>query len=162
MSKIIIIAAVDQNMGIGYKNKLLFKVREDLKRFKELTTNRTVLMGRKTFESLPNGALPNRRNIVLSSNPDYRCEGAEVFNTLDEALKHCADDESVFIIGGGEVYKQALPLADEMYLTAINKASDNVDTYFPKIDFKQWEKINAHIIYNNNEIESALFYFVRK
>lgn len=164
MCKVIIIASVDKNMGIGYKNKLLFKVKEDLKRFRELTTNHTVLMGRKTFESLPNGTLPNRRNIILSSKPDYRCDGAEVFNTLGDALKHCDDDETVFVIGGGEVYKQALPLADEMYLTEINKISNCVDTYFPKVDFIQWSKARIDIVYDEYKrvIECTLFHLIRK
>ena len=87
MSKVSIIAAVDRRMAIGFENKLLFWLPNDLKRFKALTTGNTILMGRKTFESLPKGALPNRRNIVLSSNPDTVCSGAEVFPSLETALK---------------------------------------------------------------------------
>lgn len=93
-----IIAAVDRHMGIGYENKLLFWLPNDLKRFKALTTGNTIIMGRKTFESLPKGALPNRRNIVLSTRSDTQCPGAEVFPSLEEALKNCAQDEQVYII----------------------------------------------------------------
>ena len=107
-----IIAAVDRHMAIGYENKLLFWLPNDLKRFKALTTGNTIIMGRKTFESLPKGALPNRRNIVLSTRPDTLCPGAEIFPSLEEALKHCEQDEQIYIIGGASVYRQALPLAD--------------------------------------------------
>lgn len=95
-----IIAAVDRRMAIGYQNKLLFWLPNDLKRFKALTTGHTIVMGRKTFESLPKGALPNRRNIVLSSNAATVCPGAEVFTSLQEALEHCSSDEDIYIIGG--------------------------------------------------------------
>ena len=93
-----IIAAVDRHMAIGYENKLLFWLPNDLKRFKALTTGNTIIMGRKTFESLPKGALPNRRNIVLSTRPDTLCPGAEIFPSLEEALKHCEQDEQIYII----------------------------------------------------------------
>ena len=92
MSKVSIIAAVDRRMAIGFENKLLFWLPNDLKRFKALTTGNTILMGRKTFESLPKGALPNRRNIVLYSNPDIVCPGAEVFPSLEAAFKSCLED----------------------------------------------------------------------
>ena len=94
-----IIAAVDRHMAIGYENKLLFWLPNDLKRFKALTTGNTIIMGRKTFESLPKGVLPNRRNIVLSTRPDTLCPDAEIFPSLEEALKHCEQDEQIYIIG---------------------------------------------------------------
>ena len=93
MSKVSIIAAVDRRMAIGFQNKLLFWLPNDLKRFKALTTGNTIIMGRKTFESLPKGALPNRRNIVLSSRPETVCPGAEVFPSLEAALQSCKEDE---------------------------------------------------------------------
>ena len=98
MSKISIIAAVDRRMAIGFQNKLLFWLPNDLKRFKALTTGNTIIMGRKTFESLPKGALPNRRNVVLSTRPDTVCPGAEVFPSLEVALQSCKEDEHVYII----------------------------------------------------------------
>ena len=109
-----IIAAVDRKRGIGYQNRLLFWLPNDLKRFKALTTGNTIIMGRKTFESLPKGALPNRRNIVLSTQKDLFCPGAEVFSSLEEALNSCRPDEHVYIIGGASVYRQALPFADAL------------------------------------------------
>ena len=114
MSKVSIIAAIDQRMAIGFQNKLLFWLPNDLKRFKALTTGNTIIMGRKTFESLPKGALPNRRNVVLSSNPATECPGAEVFPSLEAALQSCKEEEHVYIIGGASIYRQALPFADEL------------------------------------------------
>ena len=98
MSKISIIVAIDKNNAIGFENKLLFWLPNDLKRFKELTTGNTILMGRKTFESLPKGALPNRRNLVLSTDSSYVCPGAELYTSLEKALENCSADEHIYII----------------------------------------------------------------
>lgn len=133
-----IIAAVDRNMGIGYQNKLLFWLPNDLKRFKALTTGNTIIMGRKTFESLPKGALPNRRNIVLTHHKDLICPGAETYPSLEEALRACSTEEHVYIIGGASVYRQAFPVADELCLTEIEAKASQVDTYFPAIDPAVW------------------------
>lgn len=140
MSKISIIAAVDQRMAIGFQNKLLFWLPNDLKRFKALTIGHTVIMGRKTFESLPKGALPNRRNVVLSSNPAMECTGAEVFPSLETALQSCRDDESVYIIGGASIYRQALPFADELCLTEIDSIAPQADVYFPEVLLAIWQE----------------------
>ena len=122
-----IIVAINQNRGIGHENKLLYWLPNDLKRFKALTTGHTIIMGRKTFESLPKGALPNRRNIVLSRSC-REFEGAECFHTLEEALKACANEEEVFIIGGASLYAEALPLADRLYVTEVeDRGLDGVD-----------------------------------
>ena len=115
-----IIVATDRNMAIGYQNKLLFWLPNDLKRFKELTTGNTIIMGRNTFLSLPKGALPNRRNIVLSTRKDASFLGAETYASLEEAIKACKEDEKIYIIGGASVYKQALPLADVLCITEID------------------------------------------
>lgn len=142
-----IIAAVDRRMAIGYQNKLLFWLPNDLKRFKALTTGHTIVMGRKTFESLPKGALPNRRNIVLSSNAATVCPGAEVFTGLQEALEHCGSDEDIYILGGESVYRQALPLADRLCLTEIDDEAPQADAYFPTIDPAVWtEKAGSLIL----------------
>ena len=133
-----IIAAIDRRRGIGFQNKLLFWLPNDLKRFKALTTGHTILMGRRTFESLPKGALPNRRNVVLSSNPALKCTGAERFASLDEALAHCAADELIYIIGGASLYSQAMSLADELCLTEIDAEAPQVDAFFPEIDPNVW------------------------
>lgn len=129
MSRISIIAAVDHRMAIGFQNKLLFWSPNDLKRFKALTTGNTIIMGRKTFESLPKGALPNRRNVVLSSNPATECPGAEVFTSLEAALKSCQEEEKVYILGGASVYRQAMPLADELCLTEVDDTAPEADAF---------------------------------
>ena len=128
-----IIAAVAKNRAIGYKNKLLYWLPNDLKRFKALTTGHTIIMGRKTFESLPKGALPNRRNVVLSRS-EKEFPGCEVFPSLKEALKHCQPDENVYIIGGASVYSQAMTVADRLCLTEIDDTPAEADAFFPPYD----------------------------
>ena len=137
---IAIIAAIDKNNALGFKNRLLFYLPDDLRRFKSLTTGHTVVMGRKTFDSLPKGALPNRRNIVLSRSNKLVLTGAEIYASLEEALKHCAEDEQVFIIGGASVYKQAMPLANRLYMTEIDAEATEADVYFPPIDHEMWHE----------------------
>ena len=128
-----IIAAVAKNRAIGYKNKLLYWLPNDLKRFKTLTTGHTIIMGRKTFESLPKGALPNRRNVVLSRS-EKEFPGCEVFPSLKEALKHCQPDENVYIIGGASVYSHAMTVADRLCLTEIDDTPAEADAFFPPYD----------------------------
>ena len=124
-----IIAAVAKNRAIGYQNKLIYWLPNDLKRFKALTTGHTIIMGRNTFLSLPKGALPNRRNIVLSRTTSA-FPGCEVYASIEEALKHCSAEEDIYIIGGASVYKQALPLADRLCLTEIDDTPAEADTFF--------------------------------
>ncbi|ADV45221.1 dihydrofolate reductase [Bacteroides helcogenes] len=135
-----IIAAIDRHQGIGHQNKLLFWLPNDLKRFKALTTGNTIIMGRKTFESLPKGALPNRRNIVLSSHPETYCPGAELFSSLEEALRSCTPVEQVYIIGGASVYRQALPFANLLHLTEVDAEVPQADAYFPEINPAIWQE----------------------
>ena len=127
---ITIIAAVAKNRAIGFKNKLIYWLPNDLKRFKALTTGHTIIMGRNTFLSLPKGALPNRRNIVLSRSAKA-FEGCDVYPSLEAALEHCTPDEDIYIIGGASVYRQALPLADRLCLTEIDDTPTEADTFFP-------------------------------
>lgn len=132
-----IIAAVARNRAIGFENKLIYWLPNDLKRFKQLTTGHTIVMGRNTFLSLPKGALPNRRNIVLSrSKKEF--PGCEVYPSLEEALRHCAADEDIYIIGGASVYRQAMPLADRLCLTEIDDTPLLADTFFP--DYSDWHE----------------------
>lgn len=133
-----IICALAENNAIGYNNDLLFHLRADLQRFKALTTGHTVIMGRRTFESLPKGALPNRRNIVLSSG-EHEWPNVEVYPSLQEAIAACADDEEVFIIGGASVYKAALPIADRLCLTHVHAVPEAADVFFPEFDDSEWE-----------------------
>ena len=133
-----IIAAVARNRAIGYRNKLLYWLPDDLRRFKQLTTGHTIIMGRRTFESLPKGALPNRRNIVLSrGSSDF--PGCDRFASLKEALAHCKDNEEVFIIGGASVYGQAMPIADRLCLTEIDDVPENADAFFPP--YEDWVEV---------------------
>jgi dihydrofolate reductase len=138
-----IIAAVAKNRAIGFENKLIYWLPNDLKRFKQLTTGHTIIMGRNTYDSLPKGALPNRRNIVLSTTVK-ELPGCDVFPTLDAAISSCAPDEDIYIIGGASVYRQALPLADRLCLTEIDDTPAKADTFFP--DYSEWvvDKREAH------------------
>lgn len=133
----IIVAIANQN-AIGKDNDLLCYLPADLKRFKSITSGYTVVMGRKTYLSLPKGALPNRRNIVLTTgNIDFA--GCETAHSIEEVLNMCANDEKVFFIGGAQVYQLTYPLVDTLYLTKIH-ADFNADTFFPKIDYAEWER----------------------
>lgn len=138
--QICIIAAVAQNLAIGNANKLLYWLPNDLKRFKTLTTGHTVIMGRKTFDSLPKGALPNRRNIVLSRTVS-ELPGAEVFATLEEALHNCKCEGEVYIMGGESIYRQAMPMADRLCLTEIMDTPKVADAFFPRFDMADWQAV---------------------
>ena len=140
MHKIALIAAIANNNAIGFDNKLIYWLPNDLKRFKELTTGHTIIMGSNTFRSLPKGALPNRRNIVLSRK-ENNFPGAETFNSLEEALVNCVNEEIVYIIGGEMLYKSAMPMADILCLTEINDTPENADAFFPEFSKKDWEII---------------------
>ncbi len=137
------IAAIAANNAIGFENKLLYRLPDDLKRFKALTTGHTVIMGRKTFESLPKGALPHRRNIVLSKNPTARYENTEVFHSLEEALRQCSETEEVFIIGGESLYREALSQAGRLYLTVIEDTPPHADAFFPAFEERDWELLHS-------------------
>lgn len=128
-----IIVAVDRNWAIGNKGDQLFYIREDLRHFKELTMGCPIIMGRKTFEALPRGPLPGRRNIVITRSADYAPAGAETAPSLEAAIALCAGAQEVFIIGGAQIYALALPLATDLYLTQIDAAAPEADTFFPVI-----------------------------
>lgn len=138
MTKITIIAAVANGGAIGRKGDLLFHISADLKRFKSITMGKPVIMGRKTFESFPNGALPGRRNIVITRQRDYSARGVETAASLDEAMQLVAGVDEAMIIGGGEIYRQAFPLADELRLTMIDADVADADTFMPAIDSEAW------------------------
>ena len=134
-----IIAAVARNRAIGYKNKLIYWLPNDLKRFKALTTSHTIIMGRNTYLSLPKGALPNRRNVVLSRTTK-ELPGCDVYPSLQAALQSCKPDEDIYIIGGARVYEQALPLADRLCLTEVDDAPAEADAFFP--DYSDWHVVS--------------------
>ncbi len=131
-----IVVAIAENNAIGKDNHLLWKLPKDLKHFKDITAGHTVIMGRKTFDSVGK-PLPNRRNIVITRDLKLKLAGAEVTNSLDEALKLCDPKEEVMIVGGAEIYRQALTLTDRIYLTRVHHSYD-ADTFFPEIKPEIW------------------------
>lgn len=140
MQKLALIAAIARNNAIGNKNRLIYWLPNDLKRFKELTTGHTIIMGSNTFRSLPKGALPNRRNIVLSRK-ESSFPGCETFSSLDEALANCTNEEVVYIIGGEMLYRTALPMASILCLTEVDDTPEEADAYFPQFNRNEWEVI---------------------
>lgn len=138
---IAIIVALDEQNAIGRNGDLLCHLPSDLKRFKKITTGHAVIMGRKTYESLPKGALPNRTNIVITSDAPENYPGCVVARSVEEALSCCSNQEKVFIIGGGKLYRSTLHLATQLYLTHIHHTFDNADTFFPEIHFTEWELV---------------------
>ena len=132
-----IIVAIASNNAIGKNNDLLWHIPADLKRFKLITSGHPVIMGKRTWESLPRRPLPNRRNIVITDIQGETIEGCEMAYAIDEAIAMCDPAEENFIIGGASVYRQFLPHADRLYLTLVKKDFD-ADVFFPEIDFSQW------------------------
>jgi dihydrofolate reductase len=133
-----LIAAMDVNRAIGADNRLPWKLPEDMARFVRLTTGHTVLMGRKTFESIGK-PLKNRLNLVLTRNPEYAPEGTVIVRSVEEAVHHYTDGE-LFVIGGADIYRQFLPYADYMHLTHIDHEFAG-DAFFPEFDLSEWEII---------------------
>ncbi len=153
-----IIAALDKDNAIGYKNKLLCYLPADLKHFKQLTTGHTIVMGRKTFESLPNGALPKRKNVVLTKNKNFRCEKCEIIHSPDELFDLSHESEEIFIIGGAQIYNLFINKADRLYLTHIHHRFE-ADTYFPEFDKNKW-KITEKKDFEPDEKNKFSFSFV--
>ena len=170
-----IIACISKtNRAIGYENRLLYHIQSDMTRFRDLTTGHVIIMGRKTFESLPNGALPHRRNIVVSKSLK-EIDGGEVYPTLEEALRAAQDDtlsapkedtgiispEEIFIIGGESIYRQALPTARKLYLTIVDKEPEQADTFFPEINPVDWE-VTEKEMRNENGLSFSFLTYIRK
>lgn len=148
------IAAVGKNLELGKNNNLIWHFKEDMKFFKDTTMGHTVVMGRKTFESLPK-ALPGRKNIVISSNAEYQAQGATVVTSVEEALQIAANEE-IFVIGGGKIYAEFLPYADKLYLTEIDAECTDADTYFPQFNRSEYIKE----IINYYDIDGVEFFHV--
>jgi len=141
MARISLIVAMATNRAIGRTGDLLWRLPNDFKHFRELTTGHPIIMGRKTFESLPNGALPDRTNIVITRQVDYQAPDCRVVTSLDAAIGLATNlgSDEIFVIGGGEIYRQALPLANRVYLTAVNTAPQDADTFFPELPDDEWK-----------------------
>ena len=134
-----LIAAASENNIIGKDNKLIWRLSDDLKHFKELTKGHFVIMGRKTFESMPK-ALPNRTNVIITRKTDYKAENAIVVNSLEKALKVAESDNQPFVIGGGEIYKLSMEIADRIELTRVHTSIEG-DTSFPEINLEKWQEV---------------------
>ncbi len=135
-----IIVAVSEDWGIGKDNELLWHISEDLKRFKRLTSGNTVIMGKKTWESLPIRPLPGRKNIVLTDDLKEIFEGSVTVYSIEDALSKCEKGEEIFVIGGGSVYRQFMPIADRLYITHVHRKT-LADIYFPEIDLNIWKVV---------------------
>lgn len=135
-----IIVAIAEDRGIGRDNELLWHIPEDLRRFKRLTYGKTVIMGKRTWESLPRKPLPGRRNIVLTDIPGECIDCSETAYSIEDALAKCGSDDEIFVIGGGTVYRQFLPLADRLYITHVHRKLP-ADVWFPEIDMRKWKVI---------------------
>lgn len=157
-----IIVAVTRNLAIGRGGDLLFHISEDLKRFKRLTMGAPIIMGRKTFESFPKGPLPGRRNIVITRNPDYSREGIEVAGSLEEALKLVEGVDKAFIIGGSQIYRQALPLATHLDLTEIDTEVTDADAFFPEFNREEWIEVSNESTENPSTPSARFVTLARK
>ena len=138
MTRISIIAIVGRDGAIGIGGDQPWHISEDFRHFKAVTLGKPVIMGRKTFEALPRGPLPGRRNIVITRNPEWRHEGVDTASSLEAAIALCADVDEAFVIGGGAIYAAALPLASRLELTLVDADTPAADTFFPPIDLTQW------------------------
>ena len=161
-SELTIIAAVSTNNVIGFNNKLIWNIPNDLKRFKELTLGHSVIMGRKTFESLPN-PLPKRRNIIITKNKDYSRDGIEVTSNIEDAIDLCKGDSQPFIIGGGEIYSQTIEIVDKIELTRVYKDYQG-DAFFPDIPRDKFELTNELVNYldDDSSTKYSFLTYIRK
>lgn len=141
MKSIQAIVAVDENWAIGRQGELLCHMPADMKHFKETTIGHSIVMGRKTFESFPRRPLPGRQNIVITHNADWQYEGTTVAHSMDEAIA-AAQTDTVFIIGGEQIYRQAMPLIDVLHLTVIHARWASADVFFPTLDLNEWQEVS--------------------
>ena len=135
------IVAVAENYAIGKDNELLWYIPNDLKRFKRITLGHTMIMGKKTWLSLPVRPLPGRRSIIITDDPSDNFEGAEMATSIESSLKLCDLNEEIFIIGGASIYEQFLPMCDRLYLTKVHKSFE-ADAFFPVLNLLDWERVS--------------------
>lgn len=160
MTQISIIVAVAENNAIGKDNKLLWHLPGDLKRFKQLTSGHTIVMGKNTYFSLPKRPLPNRRHIVITDIPDEQIDDCVMAYSIEEAVAQMDKNSENFIVGGASVYRQFLPLADKLYITWVHKAYD-ADTFFPEISKDAWT-IESRIDFPESGEETPFSYVTYK
>ncbi len=145
--KISIVVAVAENNAIGANGKLLWRLSKDMQYFKEVTWGHHVLMGRKTWDSIPPkfSPLPGRTNVIVTRKQGFVCEGCKVVDSIEQgiAIAQQAGEQELMVIGGGEIYKQALPLANKIYLTKVHHTFSDADTFFPELDQAQWNVLNT-------------------
>jgi dihydrofolate reductase len=157
--KITIIVAASENSVIGYKNALPWHISEDLKNFKKITINHSVIMGRKTFESIGK-PLKDRRNIVISRDKTLKIEGVEVVNSLDDAVCRTKDENEIFIIGGEQIYKIALPIATNMHITRVYRTIEG-DAFFPTFENSQWKILSQNDLESNEGLKFSFIDYER-
>lgn len=143
-----IIVAIAENFAIGKNNDLLFHLPNDLKRFKQITSGHTIIMGRNTLLSLPKWPLPNRRHIVISDKKDDVFPGCETVFSIEEAIKKVKTEEEAFVIGGGMVYQQFYPVAGKLYLTLVHQPFE-ADVYFPEVIYSEWDEVAREDFYDD-------------
>lgn len=150
------IAAVAENNALGKNNELVWHLPNDFKRFKSLTTGHHIIMGRKTFESFPK-PLPNRTHVVITRNKDYNPEGCIVVDSIEKAIAICPENETSYIIGGGEIYNLGLPFADQLEITRVHHSFD-ADAFFPEINFNDWKEIQTEFNPTDDKHQFAYTY----
>ena len=160
MRKITVIVAVSENLVIGYKNALPWHISEDLKNFKKITTNHSVVMGRKTFESIGK-PLKDRRNIVISRDKALKIRGVEVVNSLDDAICLTKDENEIFIIGGEQIYKMATPIATNMHITKVH-SNIKGDAFFPAFDEREWKILTQKDSETNEGLKFSFIEYQKK
>ncbi len=154
-----IIVAVSEDWGIGKDNDLLWHIPEDLKRFKRLTIGKTVIMGKKTWESLPRKPLPGRKNIVITDVPHECIDCTVTAYSIEDALSKCDRTDEIFVIGGGSVYRQFMPITDRLYITHVHRKCP-ADIYFPEIDPEEWSVIQQEEYYDGENTSIPYTYTV--
>ena len=159
MRKITIIVAASENLAIGYKNTLPWHISEDLKNFKKITINHSVVMGRKTFESIGK-PLKDRRNIVISRDKTLKIDGVEVVNSLDDAIYRTKDENEIFIIGGEQIYKMAMPITTNMHITKVYRNLKG-DVFFPDFDESEWKILSQNDLETNEGLKFSFINYER-
>ena len=159
---ITLIAAVAENNALGKDNQLLWHLPDDFKRFKNVTSGHHIIMGRKTFESFPK-PLPNRTHVIITRQKEYQPESCIVANSLSNAIAACPKGEEIFIIGGGEIYKQSIEIADKLDITKVHHIFE-ADTFFPEIDLTKWKLVSSlfHPKDEKNEFDFTFQTYLRK